>query len=183
MLIYLKKFSKNLGFVGFLGAFAAAVAVAVTAFILVNAAVPPLESESVSDSVQQVVEPIVREPIEQEVGKIGEERFIYLFRKAGHVVEYAVLSAAVITVVLATKRKIGRTFAGFGAFYCLLVANLDEYIQGFVGRSSLVKDIFIDISGIVVGAVLTLLLWLAVDAVSKKVIKNRKDSVPPNSAN
>ncbi len=166
-------FSKNTSkFFDFLLIISAVVTVGITVFILWNATAPPLKSGAVSNSVKQVVEPVVREPIEAEVGKIGEEKFVYLFRKAGHIVEYAALSMAVFSLVIALKKKTGRFFGGTGAFYCLTVANLDEYIQGFAGRSSLVKDVFIDVCGIAVGAVLVGLVWLITEVSVRKIRKN-----------
>ncbi len=139
---------------------------AITAFILYNSGRSPEESASYSDSVQQaIVQPIVGE----KEAEIGIARLKHLVRKAGHLIEYGMLSLFATLLVLAANKKTARFFGGTAAFYVLLVASLDELIQGYVGRRSLVSDIFIDLAGAVAGACVAACLCAFVVLVKKKI--------------
>ena len=59
-----------------------------------------------------------------------------------------------------------RAFHGYGLFYTLSVAVVDEFIQSFSDRTSLVADILIDFSGALIGFGAVLLI--------KTIIKRKK---------
>lgn len=88
----------------------------------------------------------------------------HIIRKLGHFSEFA-LFGALLTVTLRayTPQVIRNLFAPL--FLGLLTGVMDEFIQLFsVGRSSEVRDVLIDFSGVVTGV----LLVLAVLALMKR---------------
>ena len=84
----------------------------------------------------------------------------FLIRKAAHFIEYAVLGSTVAIVALFMRKNYGKVFVGLSLFGILMVAVIDEYIQSFSDRTSLVADILLDFSGAVVGLLLTVaVIW------------------------
>lgn len=80
----------------------------------------------------------------------------HLVRKAGHVFEYLVLGALVISLV--KRIATGRLFL-ISALICLLYAASDEFHQFFVlGRSCQLTDVMLDFAAAVAGIVLMLLI-------------------------
>lgn len=95
----------------------------------------------------------------------------YIFRKFGHLSEYAVLALLLWRAIGNTGRQPVRSqrlpsiqsswrwdVAGLAISIVFLHAALDEFHQAFVpGRTALISDIFIDTAG---GAAAILTLWL-----------------------
>lgn len=79
----------------------------------------------------------------------------FFIRKAAHFIEYAVLGTTVGVVAVFMRKNYGRVFVGLSLFGILMVAVIDEYIQSFSDRTSLVADILLDFGGAVVGLLLT----------------------------
>ncbi len=88
-------------------------------------------------------------------------------RKLAHVIEFAVLGAITMSVVLLIRSKNNSFFCGFSFFFVLAVAVADEYIQSLSDRSSSVSDIVLDF----VGAMLGFLVVLSAYALFKKLKK------------
>ena len=86
---------------------------------------------------------------------MGYEPFV---RKVAHFAEYALLGAecAGLTVLLA--RRVFSPYLWADLFAVLMVAVLDEFLQSFVGRTSLVGDVLLDFSGALVGIALVLVV-------------------------
>ena len=93
----------------------------------------------------------------------------FLLRKAAHFTEYAVLGTTVGIVAVFMRKNYGKVFVGLSLFGILMVAVIDEFIQSFSDRTSLVADILLDFSGAVVGLLLTVAVFRLV-----KYIKFRK---------
>lgn len=75
----------------------------------------------------------------------------YLIRKAAHLTEFAI-QAFFLTLFFGTRNKGLRVFFIYVLFVGLFTACTDELIQLFFeGRSSEIKDVFIDFSGTVIG--------------------------------
>ena len=84
----------------------------------------------------------ISETISEEVhgtGATGEEsldQLDFLIRKGSHFLEYMVLSLLLLKTGAVYGVKLKQS-AGYVLFVCLLIANLDEFYQGFVpGRNS-----------------------------------------------
>ena len=99
------------------------------------------------------------------------DRVELIVRKIAHLIEYAILGIVVMLFVKCVERDFLKKLYGSALFYVLLVAVLDEYIQSFSDRTSLVGDILLDFSGALIG----FLLVLAILFVQVK-LKNRKAS-------
>ena len=86
-------------------------------------------------------------------------------RKLAHFFEYFALGVecAAVTVYLAGKAVTPYIWADL--FVVLMVAVIDEFVQSFVGRTSLVADVLLDFSGAVAGIVLALLVAAAIFAI------------------
>ncbi len=83
-------------------------------------------------------------------------------RKLAHFAEFALLGFwFMLCLRVYTRRFVRHT--GWPLFFGLLVANLDELIQLYVpGRSSSVRDVFLDFLGVLAGLFAALLLLLFV---------------------
>jgi len=77
--------------------------------------------------------------------------FNYLFRKLSHFMEYAVLSVLMYKVAIIFVKRVKAALAA-SLVMCFTAAVFDEFHQAFVpGRTSLVSDILIDLSGSAAG--------------------------------
>jgi len=119
-----------------------------TAYIFGNSLKDGAESHESSDKIVEIVEPVVKPIAEKLPGDKGPSFWV---RKAAHVIEFFVLGLCAMALGLALKHRFGPSFLGYVLFYVLLTAVTDEFIQSFTGRTSSVKDVFIDLGGAVLG--------------------------------
>lgn len=86
--------------------------------------------------------------------------FNYLIRKLAHFAEYAMLGW--ISVWYFARRKTSKMDIGVYAFLVVLIlAVIDEFLQKYSGRGSLVSDVVIDAIGGWIGIQLALIIrWL-----------------------
>lgn len=94
----------------------------------------------------------------------------YFIRKAGHFIEYGVLGA-ILYVLLYRKGKKIFDYLPSILFFGLFIAVMDEYIQSYFNRTSLVSDILIDFSGIVISLLLLVVCNKSVLLI-RKVLSN-----------
>ena len=126
-----------------------AVLVAVLAFIWGNSLLPGEQSAEVSNGLSDFIARIF--------GITAEDLGI-IIRKAAHFTEYAVLGA-VVYLLLKSKGKKEKELVLYSAVCMLLFPLIDETIQLIIPqRNGAVLDIWIDISGYVVGSLITRLL-------------------------
>jgi len=108
------------------------------------------ESEAITTKVIQ--------PIEEEItGKktISDSRV----RKWAHGVEFAVLGMELIWLVAKKEEKLRALPRAFS--YGVAIGLLDETIQIFSGRTSRVKDVWIDARGVAIGVLIGFaVLWI-----------------------
>ncbi|QIB69118.1 hypothetical protein Ami103574_07200 [Aminipila butyrica] len=87
---------------------------------------------------------------------IDIKKIDFMMRKSSHFIEYVVLSILLLNAAIIYKIKTKDAII-YVLFLCLLLANLDEFYQGFInGRNSSVKDCLIDLGGSVSGVLLYL---------------------------
>jgi len=120
---------------------------AVTAFVIYNALQTGTDSINTSDSVIGWLMPLLH-MIERAVGPVDWHFWI---RKAAHVTEYAVLGFTTLSFARQQAARKGRPLIAHAALYVLMVAVGDEFLQGFVERTSAVYDIVIDFGGALLG--------------------------------
>ena len=86
----------------------------------------------------------------------------YFVRKLAHFAEFALLGFWFMLCLRVYTRRFVR-HSGWPLFFGLLVADIDELIQLYVpGRSSSVRDVFLDFIGVLAGLLFALLLLLFV---------------------
>lgn len=132
----------------------------ITALIFVNSLDTVDESNQKSDNVTDVVENVTG-------GENGESNLNVIVRKSAHVIEFALLGAALAFLLYYVKLVHNKRLYGVGAFYALAVAVVDEYIQTFSDRSGSVSDIMLDFCGVLIGVVLALIIPVIVSMVKK----------------
>ena len=122
-------------------------------FIWGNSFTGSEQSNAQSNAVAEVVKPVL-DPQNQ----ISQRSFGAMIRKSAHVLEYALLGVVAMTALLFFAKQRGVAVLSHlptALFFVLLVAVLDEYIQSFTGRTSAVKDVWIDRGGGTLGILLT----------------------------
>lgn len=98
----------------------------------------------------------------------------HLVRKLAHFSEFALLGFC-LTLCLRTYTRHCLRHAGWPLFGGLLTANADEFIQINVpGRSSSVRDVFIDLAGVTAGLLAALLLLLLARRLRAMLIQRRR---------
>ena len=105
-------------------------------FIIGQSCLPPGESKAQSDFVTKIF---------YALGLTGENLNV-IVRKLAHLFEFFVLGGILVTYFPVMKRKVLMIYP---AFFALLVAVTDEFVQLFTGRGSLVQDVVLDFAGAV----------------------------------
>lgn len=138
----------------------------IIAFIFHNSLQDSKTSNAISDSVAEVIRPIL-DPQE----KVKEKTFHQFTRKLAHGIEFCALGCSGGGLMFTSRRKtVHGTQEGADSrrgislstalLFLLGTAVIDEYIQSFTGRTSSVKDILIDFGGGVTGlSLVSLAAW------------------------
>lgn len=124
------------------------------AFIWGNSTLDGTDSKGLSDRVIAVLVEIF--DIDYTGDREDEPDMNFLVRKAAHATEFAllgVLSAA----LLSGKGQKERGWRCVAVLFGVLVALMDETIQLFHGRTSSVKDVWLDCAGLLAGILLVVL--------------------------
>ncbi len=100
------------------------------------------------------------EPIIEKIFGENKVDVNYVVRKGAHLVEFAVLGVFTFLLLRAVTDYSGEKLLFGGLFCTLAVAVLDEYIQSFTGRTSLVEDVLIDFTGAVMGMTAAFLFYI-----------------------
>ena len=96
----------------------------------------------------------------------------HIVRKSAHFCEFALLGCLTLWCGYLLKRNIVKLLMPTG-FVCLFTAVIDEYIQLFSeGRSCEVKDVLLDFTGSICGAVFFILITIIILLIKKRKIKN-----------
>ena len=140
-------------------------------FIFGNSLKGPTESGAQSDAVVEMVKPII-DPDDH----MSKDDISHLVRKSAHFIEYFILGIECALLAYYAKRKFTIPFAIYGAAFCLLVADIDEYIQSFTDRGSSVSDVLLDLCGSVVGIAIGFALSYLIHALVKKAKKAKKEN-------
>lgn len=143
-----------------------AVAILLTlGFIFGNSLKSPEASSDQSNGVAYLLRPLL-DPNR----KMSDEQFSHLIRKGAHFTEFCLLGieAALLSFFLQKTVTVGGV--GLSAFFCLLAANIDEYIQVFTDRGSQVQDVLLDFCGASTGIALSLVV---VSLVTLKIQKSK----------
>ena len=105
-------------------------------------------------------------PLLDPSGRIDDELFHILIRKTAHFAEFAALGLCVGGFTVNLGRLQGRRYISLPMLMTLGVAVMDEFIQIFSNRGSMVGDIVLDYCGGLTG--------LAVIAVICRLIKRKE---------
>lgn len=123
----------------------------VLCFIWGNSMIPVSKSEAISISVMEATNDIV-DRIESVEGVESSEKKFSLpsIRKIAHLLEFAAFGALTYLVMIPKSRQDFVNLFSFGLF----VGFMDETIQLFPeGRGSYVTDVWIDVTGYVLGVI------------------------------
>lgn len=151
-------------------------------FTFYQSMLPPAESTEVSDSVSDVIEPII--PSDTPAGSYVHTNL----RKIAHFVEFAALGVEVALFVILFLPAWGATLRSKLKFilhsYVIAPATAltDETIQVFTDRGPAITDVWIDTAGFVSLATLTYLVYLAVILIRRRTA-GITDSGASRSAN
>ena len=123
-------------------------------FILANSFLDFSKSHKLSGFVMKILFPNATD-----TGGVVDD---FWLRKTAHFVEYGLLGVAVGGVIAFFKRYSNKYILGGSLFGILILAVIDEFIQGFGGRNSSFWDVILDFSGAVIGLGLTIfIIWFA----------------------
>lgn len=133
------------------------ISVCCAAFIFANSLQGGEVSNAKSDTVVEKVKPIV-DPND----RISLKTFSAFTRKSAHFVEFTVFGVSLMALFFAVSRLKCKNIGVFvfpALFTVLLAGDIDEFIQSFTGRTSMVKDVFIDFAGGSLGIAAVLLVY------------------------
>lgn len=92
-------------------------------------------------------------------------------RKLAHFTEYALLGGGLFCYFKCHGQSKGNQWI-YSLFIVLLLATFDEYVQLFVGRTSSVRDVLIDLAG-GIGGVSVMTFMIKMIEVSKSFLKTK----------
>ncbi len=138
---------------------------AVMLFILANSLLDYDASHAASDFIANLLGDSQMQP---------DDTFYILVRKIAHLIEYAALGVGVMGLVRFLQAKYHKALFGYGLFGVLMIAVLDEFMQGFSGRTSSVTDVLLDFAGSLLGFLAVFLASLLA-----KKIKSQKSANTP----
>ena len=105
-------------------------------------------------------------------GKLTDDELSFIIRKTAHFVEYAALGFECILLAWAVDKSIRLHGVIYSAGGCLLAADIDEYIQSFNGRGSMVADVLLDFTGALTGiAAGCIVAVIAMNTIAKRQAK------------
>lgn len=142
----------------------AVVAFATVAFIVAHGMQASAGSWQESNAVAALLEPVLRRlfglagRVAAWTGHAMSLTYEQFVRKAAHFAEYSLLGAEVAGLTAVFARRVASPYLWADLFIVLMVAVLDEFLQGFVGRTSLVSDIVLDFSGALCGIAVVLVV-------------------------
>lgn len=124
----------------------------VTAFIWGNSVLSRADSSAQSGALAALLKPLL-DPFD----RMDADAFHNFLRKAAHFAEFAVLGMFTggFTANLGRMRK--KRYISLPLLITLAVAVVDEYIQIFSGRGSMVSDVVLDYSGALTGLLFAML--------------------------
>lgn len=144
---------------------------AVTAFIWSNSVKDSSRSNADSSSVQEIVEPLL-----EKVGITDQDDVNFTVRKTAHFLEFMLLGIVSGLLVWNFYRMKKSNFFGWGCFYGLAVADIDEFIQSFSDRTSSVSDVLLDFSGFISGFIIvTLVFVIIIRRKGRRALKAKKN--------
>ena len=139
-------------------------ALATAAFAFSNSLMPAAESWSLSGSIANALAPVLQgfyDLLQGLAGLTGHSMplsYGEFVRKLAHLAEYSLLGAecALLAALLSGERASRHIWACL--FVPLAVAVMDEFLQQFAGRTSLVSDVVVDFAGALVGIVVVVVV-------------------------
>ena len=126
------------------------------------------QSSTQSTSIAELLRPILDPNYRLDKGE-----FHNLVRKLAHLAEFFVLGLFVVGFSLSLGTQLEKRFVSLPILMVLLVAVIDEYIQHFTGRGSLVTDVILDFAGAVTGIGVVALLRWAIQWIKYRIMYNR----------
>ena len=99
----------------------------------------------------------------------SDDRMHKFVRKAAHFIEFAALGGCIGLFTDGVTRRFWQSWAVFmPLFVILLTGVVDEFIQSFSDRTSMVKDVLLDFSGGLFGLLCAGMLLYACSRLQKK---------------
>ena len=120
-----------------------------------------MSSDENSDKKTTVISTEIHSTVK--TSKISVNQINFYIRKSSHFFEYLVLCVLLLKTSGVYNIKL-KDYVIYILFLCLLIANLDEFYQSFIGRTSMVRDSLIDIGGSFIG----LLIYLGIRKLKEK---------------
>ena len=143
--------------------------IATIVFILSNSATPSEKSNNTSQGItDKVIENVesLKDAIEQE--KIEKEDVHKSVRKIAHVLEYALLGAELMLLLLLIFPADPMKYLIYALFFGLALGVCDESVQKLTDRTSNTVDILRDFGGLCLGIAFAYFITFAVRAMLKR---------------
>lgn len=143
---------------------AAATAIFIFSNSLQSGEMSMAESASVIEWLRPIIDP---------AGRLSTEKLQFIVRKTAHFAEYFLLGLELSVITLTISKKIFTPWLFMPLFLILFTAVIDEFIQSFTGRTSLLSDVLLDFFGGVCALFFFICIYALISAVKKKKNKPR----------
>ncbi|MBO5904364.1 MAG: VanZ family protein [Clostridia bacterium] len=145
---------------------------ATVVFIISNSAISSEKSnntsEGVTDKVVESVKPL-KDAIEQE--KVDKEDIHKGVRKIAHILEYALLGAELMALLLLIAPAEPMRYLIYALFFGLALAVCDESVQKLTDRTRSTTDVMIDFCGLCIGIALAYFAFVVIRPIIKRKTK------------
>ncbi len=138
---------------------AAATAIFIFSNSLQSGEMSMAESASVIEWLRPIIDP---------AGRLSLEKLQFIVRKTAHFAEYFLLGLEFSVITLMISKKIFTPWLFMPLFSTLFTAVIDEFIQSFTGRTSLLSDVLLDFFGGVCVFVFYICIYALFSALKKK---------------
>ena len=115
-------------------------------FIFGNSYADVETSKEQSGNVVELIKDVIGSAL-----NVSDEELTYIVRKTAHFVEYCALGFEFALLAFHLSYGFKLRDGIYAAAASLLVADLDELLQFYRGRGSMVSDVFLDLSGALTG--------------------------------
>ena len=132
----------------------------ITALIFLNSFLDFSASHKLSGAIMKFLFPNTTE-----INGVADD---FWLRKTAHFIEYTLLGVTVGGIIVFFKRQFSKIIIGGSLFGLLMVAVIDEFIQGFRGRNSSVADVILDFCSALLGLMLTFLICRFITHIKSK---------------
>lgn len=150
--------------------------IAATAFIMLFIFSNSLEASEISASKSGAISEKIQEVVDSNK-TISIITFHRAIRKVAHLAEFSLLGLGIGGIFLSVYLQKGKKYISLPILIGLSVGIIDEFLQSFTTRKSLISDVMIDFVGVLIGFLIFFTLAFFINKIRIKVNNKTKNNL------